>query len=221
MLCYVELKRMKSALITIFVTGIALSILAAEPAPDGDWKLIKQSNDVAIYSRPRQGSKLKEFKAIGGIDASTEKVHKVIDDVEAYPSFMPYTAEASVLERKDNSLITYQRISPKIVGDRDYTLRIKKKSWPAKFGIAYLNEWQPANEHGPREKPGVFRVKLCNGSWLLEPAEVNKTRATYHVFTDSGIRVPPLLANTISETGISKLFAAVRSQVKEPKYQSN
>ena len=210
---------MKRGLIVIsFFAGIALPIFAAEP--ENDWKLAKQAGGVAIYSRAHAGSKLKEFKAISEIDASTHTVHKVIDDVEAYPQFMPYTAEARVIERNHDSILTYQRISPKIVSDRDYTIRIHKRSWPAATGVAYLSEWKPANEHGPAEKDGVFRVKLVNGSWLLEPIAANKTRATYYVFTDSGIAVPPLLANTISETGISKLFAAVRKQAKEPKYQT-
>jgi ribosome-associated toxin RatA of RatAB toxin-antitoxin module len=209
---------MKSGVTALFTVAVAMSIFAAESA--SDWKLAKQTNGVAIYSRPHAGSHLKEFKAIGKIDAPTHAVHKVIDDYESYPSFMPYTAEARVIERKHDSIITYQRISPKIVSDRDYTIRIRKKSWSAETGVAYLSEWQSANEHGPAEKQGVFRVKLVNGSWLLEPIGANKTRATYSVFTDSGIVVPPSLANAISETGIAKLFAAVRKQAKEPKYQT-
>jgi polyketide cyclase/dehydrase/lipid transport protein len=210
----------KSSLIATFTAGLALSIVAAQPTPDDDWKLAKQTRGIAIYSRAHPGSHLKEFKAIGEIDAPTQTVYKVIDDVEAYPSFMPYTAEARVIERKHDSILTYQRISPKIVNDSDYTIRIQKKSWPTDAGLAYLSEWKPANEHGPAEKQGVFRVKLVNGSWLLEPNGPNKTRATYFVFTDSGIAVAPFLANTISATGISKLFAAVRRQTKEPKYQA-
>ena|SRR5215472_1807456 len=210
---------MKRVLVVTFLAGITLPLFAAESTNNG-WQLTKQTGDVAIYSRPHPGSTLKEFKAIGKIDASTKTVHNVIDDVDAYEHFMPYTTEATVLQKNDNSMIAYQRLSPKIVADRDYTLRIEKKSWPAQFGIAYLSEWKPANEQGPAEKPGVFRVKVCNGSWLLEPAGANKTRATYFVFTDSGITAPPFLANTISETGISKLFAAVRKQTKEPKYQT-
>ena len=210
----------REAAIITFLAGAAFSIFAAEPGQNEDWKIVKQSSGVAIYSRPHAGSRLKEFKAVGEIDAPTETVHKVIDDVEAYPSFMPYTTECRVIERTGDSILTYQRLSPKIVSDRDYTLRIEKKSWPTQNGSAYLNRWKPANEHGPAEKPGVFRVKLCDGSWLLEPTSEGKTRATYFVFTDSGITVPPFLANTISETGISKLFAAVRKQVKEPKYQA-
>ena len=211
---------MKRALITIFLAGIALSIFAAESAPTDDWKLVKQTNGVAIYNRPHPGSRLKEFKAVGEIDATTETIHKVIDDVDAYPSFMPYTTECRVIEKDSDSILTYQRLSPKIVSDRDYTLRIEKKTWATENGLAYLNRWSPANEHGPAEKPNVFRVKLCDGSWLLEPLGPNKTRATYSIFTDSGISVPAFLANTISETGISKLFAAVRKQAKDTKYQS-
>ena len=211
---------MKRALVVISLFGIGLSIFGAEPAQTEDWKVAKQTNGVTIYSRPHPGSHLKEFKAVGEIDAASDTVHKVIDDVEAYSSFMPYTTEARVIERKQNSIVTYQRLSPKIVSDRDYTLRIEKKSWPAENGTAYLNRWTPANENGPAEKPGVFRVKTCEGSWQLEPAGANKTRATYFVFTDSGINVLPFLANTISETGISKLFAAVRKQAKDPKYQA-
>jgi ribosome-associated toxin RatA of RatAB toxin-antitoxin module len=210
---------MNQAIIAASIFGIALAVSAAEQAQKEDWKLVKQTNGVAIYSRLHPGSHLKEFKAIGEIDAPSDAIHKVIDDVEAYPTFMPYTAEARVIERKHNSILTYQRISPKIVSDRDYTIRIDKKSWPVDNGVAYLSEWKPANEHGPAEQPGVFRVKLLKGSWLLEPVARDKTRATYFVFTDSGIAVPPFLANTISETGISRLFAAVRKQVKE-RYQA-
>jgi hypothetical protein len=205
--------------IVLSLFGFALTVSSAQPAAKEDWKLAKQTGGVAIYSRPHPGSTLKEFKAIGEIDAASDAAHNVIDDVAAYSSFMPYTKECRVIKQEKDSIITYQRLSPKIVSDRDYTIRIEKKSWPAENGLAYSNRWEQANDEGPPEQQGVFRVKLCEGSWLLEPAGPNKTRATYFVFADSGITVPPFLANTISETGISKLFAAVRKQAKNPKYQ--
>lgn len=209
---------MNRVLIASFAACVGVSIYAAEPEQDTGWKVAKQSSGVTIYSRLHPGSKLEEFKAIGDINASSHVVHNVIDDIENYPKFMPYTAEARVIERKDNSILTYQRISPKIVGDRDYTVRIENKSWPAAHGVAYLSEWKAANGRGPAEQHGVFRVQLVNGSWLLEPNGPDKTHATYFVFTDSGIAVPQFLANKISQTGILKLFAAVRKQASNPKY---
>jgi hypothetical protein len=211
---------------------VAISLFAFSPAvgliadPNGSveakdgWTLASSSKEVAIYSRVRTGSPLKEFRAVGQIEAPTRAVHAVIDDIDSYTSFMPYTAECRLIKREKDSIITYQRLNPKICDDRDYTLRISKKSWPVADGLVYLNRWEPANELGPPEKKGVVRVKVCEGGWLLEPDGATKTRATYSVYTDSGGSIPVFLANRISQTGISRLFAALRKQVKDPKYNT-
>lgn len=211
------------ALVLSFVlAGTTPKALGAEPsqsvnASEG-WKLVRQTQDVAIYSRPHSGSSLKEFKAIGPIDAPTHTVHVVIDDFENYPNFMPYTTECRLVRRESDSLVGYQRISPKVCADRDYTLRVWNKSWPAAGGLVYLSHWEPANELGPPEKKGVVRVKVCDGGWLLEPDGTNKTRATYSVYTDTGGLIPAFVANRLSQIGIGRLFQAVRKQVKDPKY---
>ncbi|HYK24367.1 MAG TPA: START domain-containing protein, partial [Candidatus Acidoferrum sp.] len=109
-------------------------------------------------------------------------------------------------------------LSPKVCADRDYTLRVWKKSWSTPDGLVFASHWSPANEFGPPEKKGVVRVKLCEGKWLLEPDGATKTRATYFIYTDTGGFIPSFIANRISSTGITKLFAAIRKQVKDPKY---
>jgi hypothetical protein len=207
----------------VFVlAGIAVKGLGAESSgsvnPNEGWKPASGSKDVAIYSRARAGSSLKEFRAIGAIDAPTSAVHAVLDDFENYPTFMPYTLECRLLKRESDSIITYQRLSPKICADRDYTLRVWKKSWPGSDGFSYLDQWQPANALGPAETKGVIRVKICDGTWLLEPHGAMKTRATYSVYSDTGGVIPAFIANQASRVGISKLFDAVRKQVKNPKY---
>jgi len=62
------------------------------------------------------------------------------------------------------------------------------------------------------------RVKICEGKWLLEPDGAIKTRATYCIYSDSGGALPSFIANHVSLTGISRLFAAIRKQVKDPRY---
>lgn len=209
------------AVVLVSLAGISPWVCAAESIqpvnPNDGWKFAKEGAGVSLYSRTRAGSSLKEFKAVGEIDAPARAVHNVIDDVEAYSSFMPYTAECRLIKREDNSILTYQRLSPKVVSDRDYTVRIRQKSWLGPDGLVYLDRWEPANELGPAEKPGVLRVKLNEGSWLLEPASASKTRATYSVYTDSGGAMPAFIANAASEIGIRKLFAAVRKRVKNSK----
>ena len=191
---------------------------AAKPLAETAWTLSGDHNGVALYSRTRPDSPLKEFKAVGIIDAPTRVVHNVLDDVDGYPRFMPFTAECRIIKRDGNSIYSYQRISPKICHDRDYTLHIQEMSWPGKDGLVYLNEWKPANEVGPAAKKGVLRVMQCEGKWLLEPAGPDKTRATYCVYTDNGGSLPAFIANTAGKIGIRRIFAAVRNQVKDAKY---
>jgi hypothetical protein len=187
-------------------------------SPKEGWKLAADAKEVIIYSRPHADSNLKEFKAIGFIDAPASAVHAVIDDFENYPKFMPYTLECRLIKHEGDSVIGYQRLSPKIIGDRDYTLRVSKKSWPGPKGLTYLSQWETANELGPPEQKGVVRLKVCNGTWLLEPDGPTKTRATYSIYSETGGFIPPLIANHASLTGIKKLYDAIRKQVKEPKY---
>src|SRR5437588_12338182 len=89
-----------------------------------DWKVASESGGVTIYSRPHAGSKLRDFKAIGQIDAHSRIVRGVIADFEAYPNFMPYTAECRLIRREVDSIVPYQRLSPKILHDPSQTLRV-------------------------------------------------------------------------------------------------
>src|SRR5439155_17730131 len=150
--------------IVCFAPGAAKSA----DATDG-WKLATERNGVTIYTRAHSGSLLKEFKAVGEIAAPSRAVCEVIEDVDAYPSFMPYMAECRLLRRESDSLLSYQRISPKVCCDRDFTLRTYKTSWPGLAGLVYSNRWESANALGPAKKPGVVRVEFCQGAWLLEP----------------------------------------------------
>jgi hypothetical protein len=187
-------------------------------SPKEGWKLTTDAKDVLIYTRPHADSNLKEFKAIGFIDAPSCAVHAVIDDFENYPKFMPYTVECRLIKHEGDAVIGYQRLSPKIIEDRDYTLRVSKKSWPGTKGLTYLSQWQTANELGPPEQKGVVRLKVCNGTWLLEPDGPTRTRAIYSIYSETGGFIPPFIANHASLTGIKKLYEAIRKQAKEPKY---
>ena len=216
MLCRV-LPALGSILLVIGSNTFATDFSGSVNPIDG-WKLATDAKEVIIYSRPHADSNLKEFKAIGSIDASTCAVHAVIDDFENYPKFMPYTSECRLIKSEGNCMIGYQRLSPKICEDRDYTLRVWKKSWPGPKGLTYHSQWEAANELGPEVQKGVVRVRVCDGTWLLEPDGPIKTRATYSIYSDTGGVIPAFIANHASLTAIKKLYAAIRKQVKDPKY---
>ena len=105
---------MKERIVPMFLFAlVSIVCLAAEPAKSADgndsWKLATERNGLTIYSRPHSGSSLKEFKAVGEIAAPSRAVCEVIEDVDAYPSFMPYMAECRLLRHESDSLLSYQR----------------------------------------------------------------------------------------------------------------
>src|SRR6266516_4075712 len=211
-------QRILHGLMLVFLAG-SPTVFAAEESTnmDAGWKLAVRDKDVAIYSRPHPASPLKEFKAVGPIDAPTHAVSAVIDDFQNYPKFMPSVAECRLIKRDSDSIVGYQRLSPKVCADRDYTLRVWKESWRVPDGLVFMSRWSPANELGPPENKGVVRVKLCEGNWLLEPEGIT-TRATYSIYTDTGGFIPSFIANHVSLTGIKRHFAAISKQVRDPKY---
>src|SRR4029077_14734417 len=208
-----------------FFVLVSIVCFAAEAAKSADatdgWQLANERNGVTIYTPPCAESPLKEFKAVGELSAPSRAVFELIEDVDAYPSFMPYIAECRLLRRESDSLLSYQRMSPKICSDRDFTLRTYKSSWPGVAGLVYSNRWEAANALGPAKKTGVVRVEFCQGSWFLEPSCATRTRATYSVYTDTGGLIPPFIANHFSQSGIGEIFAAVRKQVQQSKYNSS
>ena len=200
--------------------GLCPDLRAAEPqASPAEWKFISNKEGVALYRRDRPVTH--ETKAVGEIAAPAAAIHAVINDVESYASFMPYTAECRVLKREGNSIVAYQRVSTPLTSDRDYTVRVRFSSKPGEGGTSYLCQWEAENALGPPERSGVVRVELCEGSWLLEPTSPEATRATYTLYTDSGGALPAFVKNIGSQIGIRKLFAAIRKQVREPKYKAD
>ena len=216
----------------IALAALLLGIFTAAEAPkdkagagagdDSDtgaaWAEEQNAKGLVIQSRTRVGSAVKEFKGVAMIDAPPSAVFAVLDDTEAFPSFMPYTSECRVLKREKDSVVAYQRLDLPMISDRDYTLRSEHAKWQGPDGLIYRIRWEPANNLGPAPTAGVLRVGVCEGEWLLEPQGPKATRATYTIYTDSGGAVPPMIANSGSKVAIRKIFDAIRKQVKEPKY---
>lgn len=191
----------------------------AEEGDDG-WMLAVRQQELTVFERARKGSDLREIKAIGLLEAPPVVIKRVIDDVDEYPRFMPYVTEARVLAREGANLVSYQRLSPPLASDRDYTVRVRCEVLDGPGGPRFRNTWSTANHLGPTVKAGIVRVGLTEGSWLLEPEDRGrKTRASYRIFSDSGGGLPSAIVNAASRAGIPKLFEAIRKQARSAKYQ--
>ncbi|MBV9656925.1 MAG: cyclase/dehydrase [Verrucomicrobia bacterium] len=219
---------MKLFFLVLICAAVPWPSMAAEPPPSDDagagWTEVLNRPDLRIATREKAGFTVKEVRAVGRIDAPTAVVRNVLADAEDYPQFMPYTKESRVLSRdpSHHTLVAYARLSPPVVGQRDYTIRVTEESrHSADGGTIFQMRWEPANELGPAEIKGVARVKVNHGSWLLEPTDGGAaTRATYTVLTDGGGGLPAWVINAANKRSVPDLFEAVRKTAKDPKYRT-
>lgn len=202
---------------SILLLALPLGYFATSGAlrAEEGWQLVSESKGVKVESRLRPGASIKELLAIGRIDAPMRAVRGVLEDVESYLHFMPFLVECRLLKRESDSFISYQRISAPLISDRDYTLRVRNSDETG--GKVFRSRWEVENTLGPAEQAGVVRVKINEGSWLLEAQDDHTTRATYSLYTDGGA-LPALVANRANRVGIGRLFEAIRKQVQQPKY---
>jgi hypothetical protein len=184
---------------------------------------MSRTSYLAVYVRDRSGSSLKEVRAIGTVDVPLRVVRNVLNDFDAYRTFMPFTSESRVLSHDASARTTlvYLKLNPPLVGARDVTIRVQDESLKAADGAtAYTTRWEADNAAGPAPQPGVIRMSLDEGAWLLEPIAGSKTtKATYSLFTDAGGNLPAFIINLANKRSVADLFEALRKQVQKNKYR--
>jgi hypothetical protein len=202
---------------------VTASLLA--PALTGSeegWTLAAKTNGIVVENRAHEGSEVKEGRAVGIIDAPPWVVKNVVDDVEHYSEFMPYTKESRIISRGPGFVVVYQRINPPFVANRDYILRISDKTHRNADGrVVYEQEWTRVKGEGPAPIDGVVRMEVNSGHWVLEELDGGaRTRASYWVYTVPGGNIPSWLVNATNTTAVSELYGAVRKAALDPRFRA-
>jgi hypothetical protein len=196
------------------ISGVLLSLLVIGDLHASEWQEVSRNINLTIYIRHRSDSPIEEVRGIGEFNAPISVLKGILADVAKYSEFMPYTKESRVLPQ--DARLLYMVLKPPLVGTLDYTIRVHEESLKDVHGAAtYHSRWELANFDGPASQPGVTRVTINEGSWLLETIG-NQTRATYTLYTDGG-GIPPLLMNFANKQSISRLFDALHTRIHDGK----
>lgn len=189
------------------------TVLCLVLATGDDWSVEVDNRDVTVWSRENDDSGLREVKARMVVEASPASVWSVLADVEKHTAFMPRLLESRIVDREDDGAVfLYQRISPPLVSDRDFTVRVMSKV--DTVSGTYKQTWTTANHRGP-EKGDAIRLARVEGSWTLEPGANGGTVITYWVHTSPGGSLPRFVVNAANRKGIPDLMKALRTRVTQ------
>lgn len=189
---------------------------AADPVAPAGWTEASRNKDVTIYYQESERAQARAYRAVGEADVTPEAAFKVIQDIENFSKFMPFTKESRILKRLSTTeFIAYQRIAPPMIAERDFDIDVKHQfGCPETKGV-YKSEWTTHQNFEP-EKPGVVRMPIAEGSWVFEPLDGGKrTRITYTSLSAVGGSIPGWITNMSNESLIPNIFDSVRKRAVE------
>jgi len=173
---------------------------AATPSFDSiGWTELDKVHDIAVYTRPYEGSTYPEVRASGTVCATLPQLVAFVEDVAAFEQWIPDTAEARLLDRPTpRTQIYYIRTSmPWPVKDRDMIYRLSETTafrhgWPTdsspaiSVAIEGLPEYLPVDTH-------AMRMKGVSGRWTFDQTG-DRTRIDLDMHIEPGGGVPAWLA---------------------------
>lgn len=172
---------------------LALVLWSAPTFANESWSLDKQETGIDVYTRPVEGSGIKEFKAIAELDADLPSILVVLRDSDRFKDWFPNTPESKLLSREGKISHQYSVMdAPWPVGDRDNVFRVVFDRDEATDVVELSISADPG--YYP-EQPGRIRVQTARGSWRLEPIAPEKTRVTFRMHLEPGGGIPKWLVN--------------------------
>ncbi len=203
----------------ILATLVSFQVQASTDLTGG-WKKTQSKDAIQGYERSFPGTDVKEFKAVGLVEAKIEVISQVLRDVAAYPVWMPQCKEATLLKQIDkNSIIFYNE---------------SKSPWPVKNRAIIIKSETDIDEKTGRTtiafkaikdddkypiKKGVVQITDLNGKYVIEFFGRDLTRISYSSKAHPGGNVPVSMANSTSRLFPLKTIKGLREMVKLKKYK--
>ena len=183
---------------TLFFLIISLvSILQATPVTKSSsikWSLIRQADDIQVYSRFRKDKRIKSAKGVVILRAKMDVLLSILEDIRLLPQWLYQCQYAKTLEQinivERNDYI-YTNI-PWPGWDRDVVVhsvfRQNRKTKEVEISFDSLPDKVAL-------KARVVRIRTMTGRLLLTPQKDNRIKVTYEVNADPGGRIPRWMVN--------------------------
>ncbi len=160
---------------------------------DNDWSLVKEKNNIKIYTRSVENYVLKEFKGTTTVDKPLAEVLSILTNPDEFGKWMAHFTTSTVIKKiTDNEYYHYTVAdAPWPISDRDNIALIKitrNETNEVTMHIKSVPDFIP-------HKKGLVRVPESTGYWKLIPNGDNSTTVVHQALARPGGAIPDWLAN--------------------------
>ncbi len=162
-----------------------------------DWKLIKDTDSIKVFSKSEDKNKFDTFKGTVTVNSSIHNFISVLNTIEIFPKWGHNIKEANLLERTGDTLQIYYSVAkaPFPYKNRD-GIYLNRFRWQSKtktltVDIEILEDYLALDDK-------FVRVK-GNGYWKIKRLSNDKIHVTFSMQIDPGGSIPTWLANMFVE----------------------
>ncbi|MFY0687484.1 MAG: hypothetical protein JXQ90_09980 [Cyclobacteriaceae bacterium] len=196
----------------LLATSISLlALVISKEASGQDWKLASEKNGITVYTREKEGSPIKEFKAEAHFDADINKIAPIVSDISTYPQWYDHCKSAREISKTDNSSVYYMEYSmPFPFSNRD----IVNQSTYQKKGKTVIIAFQ--QKEGVLEAiDDIVRMPISQGSWTLTSNKDGTTHVIHQYLGDPAGNVPTGIVNMFLVAGPINTLTQLRAYIGE------
>jgi len=186
----------RSALLAIACCmGLATTSAAADR--DSSWTLIRESENITVYTREVEGSRFVESLARTVIDVPLTALVALIMDGDRHSSWIDTIEESRRLEAVSETEVYIYTVSgaPWPIADRDAIVLSSAEQDEDTLVVTIRSSAAP--DFVP-ERDGVVRVRHVESTWTLAPREDGRVDVSYRVHNDPGGELPSWLVNSLA-----------------------
>ncbi len=201
---------------------IVLALLFVLPASaeesemeDDGWQLARSDERVKVYTRPVEGSPIREFQAQITLEAPLERVTTLYKNTESYPDWVANCVDSRRVKdpRNASRRQAWLRFDmPFPAGDRDVVLRRETKRESPEDTLYHTNSVDglvPPTED-------VVRMPFLRSRWHFEALAPDRTRVTYRQHSDPGGSLPGFLVNWVAVDIPFETLHGLADELEEP-----
>ncbi|RJE74119.1 START domain-containing protein [Reichenbachiella sp. MSK19-1] len=175
------------------------------------WIHAKTQDGITVYTRISDDSPVKEFKAIGLLQASPEEIVSVLLDFEDYSAWYDHCKKARLLAHHSDTSMTYylELAMPFPFSNRDAVLDMTIDRQREHTTLRY-----DRNTYAMEEVDGVVRMPVSQGLWILT-AKGDETEVVHQFRGDPAGQVPASIANLFVVAGPIQTLTALQQFLSE------
>ena len=161
-----------------------------------EWELKRSKNNIKVYTRGLDSTKINEYKAVLIANATPEKALNIITNGNDLWKWNHNTSESKLIKQlSENEYIFWIKNKlPWPLKNRDNVPHIKVNKFPdgsIKIDIS------PDKTNSCKEQEDCIRITNFKGYWLIKPLDKNTIEVTQQLYGDPGGGLPAWLLNSL------------------------